>query len=77
MKFLHKGMVMKDKTDHHENDDDNINDILKDVRKNIKPSSGPLTSIDPKKLAKALEDVKAAREVEKIVKKSSEKDSKE
>ncbi len=46
-----------------------INDILKRIQKSIKPSTGPLTSIDPKKLAKAAEDVKIAKEVEKTVKK--------
>lgn len=47
-----------------------INDILQDLRKSIKPSTGPLTSIDPKKLAKAAEDVEIAKEVAKIIKKS-------
>jgi hypothetical protein len=46
-----------------------INNILKRIQKSIKPSTGPLTSIDPKKLAKAAEDVKIAKEVEKTVKK--------
>jgi hypothetical protein len=46
-----------------------INNILKKIQKSIKPSTGPLTSIDPKKLAKAAEDVKIAKEVEKTVKK--------
>jgi hypothetical protein len=46
-----------------------ISNILKKIQKSIKPSTGPLTSIDPKKLAKAAEDVKIAKEVEKTVKK--------
>ncbi len=46
-----------------------INNILKNIQKSIKPSTGPLTSIDPKKLAKAAEDVKIAKEVEKTIKK--------
>ncbi len=46
-----------------------INNILKNIQKSIKPPKGPLTSIDPKKLAKAAEDVKIAKEVEKTVKK--------
>lgn len=49
--------------------DEHINDILKKVRKNIKPSSGPLTSIDPKKLAKASKDVQIAKEVAELVEK--------
>lgn len=71
---------MKDENNHHDHqddNDDNINDILKAIRKNIKQSGGPLTSIDPKKLAKALEDVKVAKEVEKILKKAAKKDHKE
>lgn len=51
--------------------DDHINDILKKVRKNIKPASGPLTSIDPKKLAKASKDVEIAKEIAEMVEKSS------
>jgi hypothetical protein len=50
--------------------DDHINDILKKVRKNIKPSSGPLTSIDPKKLAKASKDVQIAKEIAELVEKN-------
>ncbi|MBA4368232.1 MAG: hypothetical protein C0403_11430 [Desulfobacterium sp.] len=50
--------------------DDHINDILKKIRKNIKPSSGPLTSIDPKKLAKASKDVQIAKEVAELVEKN-------
>jgi hypothetical protein len=49
--------------------DEHINDILKKVRKNIKPSTGPLTSIDPKKLAKASKDVQIAKEVAELVEK--------
>ncbi len=56
--------------------DEHINDILKKVRKNIKPSSGPLTSIDPKKLAKASKDVQIAKEVAELVEKKV-KDKKE
>ncbi len=51
--------------------DQDINDILKDVRKNIKPPTGPLTSIDPKKLTKAFDDVKVVKEVEKIIENES------
>ncbi len=50
--------------------DEHINDILKKVRKNIKPSTGPLTSIDPKKLAKASKDVQIAKEVAELVEKN-------
>ncbi len=50
--------------------DDHINDILKKVRKNIKPAKGPLTSIDPKKLAKASEDVQIAKEIADMVDKN-------
>jgi len=63
--------------------DDHINDILKKVRKNIKPASGPLTSIDPKKLAKASKDVQIAKEIAEIVaqnhttEKKSDKNNKE
>jgi hypothetical protein len=56
--------------------DDHINDILKNVRKNIKPSSGPLTSIDPKKLAKASKDVQIAKEVAELVEKNHTEDKK-
>ena len=57
--------------------DDHINDILKDLRKVIKPSSGPLTSIDLKKLAKASKDVRVAKEIEELLneKSNDEKDS--
>ena len=48
-------------------DENHINDILKNLRKNIKPSSGPLTSIDPKKLAKASKDVQIAKEIAEMV----------
>lgn len=51
--------------------DDLIHDILKKLRKNIKPSTGPLTSIDPKKLAKASNDVKIAKEIAEIVEKNN------
>lgn len=51
--------------------DEHINDILKKVRKNIKPSSGPLTSIDPKKLAKASKDVEIAKEIAEMIEKTS------
>jgi len=51
--------------------DDHINDILKKLRENIKPSTGPLTSIDPKKLAKASKDVKIAKEIAEIVEKNN------
>ena len=51
--------------------DEHINDILKKLRQNIKPSTGPLTSIDPKKLAKASKDVKIAKEVAEIVEKNN------
>jgi hypothetical protein len=51
--------------------DEHINDILKKVRKNIKPSTGPLTSIDPKKLAKASKDVQMAKEVAELVEKNN------
>lgn len=51
--------------------ENHINDILKNLRKNIKPSSGPLTSIDPKKLAKASKDVQTAKEVAEMVKQNS------
>ncbi len=60
----------KDKKGEH------INNIFKDIRKNIKPATGPLTSIDPKKLERAKEDVKIAKEAAKIVNKSSEKSDK-
>ena len=68
-----KEMIMKKK---NKNKDENINDILKDLRKNIKPSTGPLTSIDLKKLAKVAEDLKVAREIEKIVKRPPKKKNK-
>ena len=51
--------------------DEHINDILKKLRQNIKPSTGPLTSIDPKKLAKASKDVKIAKEIAEIVEKNN------
>jgi len=51
--------------------DEHINDILKKLRQNIKPSTGPLTSIDPKKLARASKDVKIAKEIAEIVKKNN------
>ena len=56
--------------------EDHINDILKNLRKNIKPSSGPLTSIDPKKLAKASKDVQIAKEIAEMVEQNS-RDKKE
>ncbi len=56
---------------------ENIKDILKKVRKNIKPSKGPLTSIDPKKLAKASEDVKIAKEIEETSDDSLKKENQE
>lgn len=56
--------------------ENHINDILKNVRKNIKPSSGPLTSIDPKKLAKASKDVQIAKEIAEMVEQNS-RDKKE
>ncbi len=64
---------MKDEKDH---ENEHINDILKDMRENIKPSTGPLTSIDPKKLAKVAEDVKVAKEIERMVKSSIKEDDK-
>jgi len=57
-----------------EKNEKTINDILTDVRKNIKPSTGPLTSIDPKKLAKAAEDVEIAKEVAKVIENSEDED---
>ena len=54
-----------------------INDILKDIRKNIKPSTGPLTSIDQKKLTKASKDVETAKEVAKTVDATKEKNDRE
>ena len=57
----------------NEHRDENINDILKDLRKNIKPSTGPLTSIDLKKLAKVAEDLKVAREIKKMEKRPLKK----
>jgi len=54
--------------------DNNINNILKEIRKTIKPSKGPLTSIDPNKLTKAIEDIKSIKEVEKIIKNSEKED---
>ena len=52
-------------------ENDHINDILKKLRKTIKPASGPLTSIDPKKLAKASKDVKIAKEIAELVEKNN------
>ena len=51
-----------------------INNILKNIRKHIKPSTGPLTSIDPKKMAKVIEEVKIAKEVEKTIKKNKDEE---
>ena len=59
-------IMVKDKKDEH------INNILKDIRKNIKPPTGPLASIDLKKLKRAEKDVKIVKEVEEIVKKPHE-----
>ncbi len=69
----HKEGTMKNKKG---NESEDINDILKDMRKNIKPSTGPLTSIDPKKLAKVAEDVKVAKEIEKMLKRTFKEDDK-
>lgn len=55
--------------DEKEKQEQDIEDILKNIRKHIKPAKGPLTSIDPKKLAKAINDVKTAQEIEKLIKK--------
>ena len=57
--------------------ENHINDILKNLRKNIKPSSGPLTSIDPKKLAKASKDVQIAKEIAEMVERKSTDKKKE
>lgn len=46
---------------------ENINDILEDIRKKIKPPTGPLTSIDPKKLEKVSEDLEIAKEIKKDI----------
>jgi hypothetical protein len=67
-----KGELMeKDKKGEH------INNILKDIRKKIKPSTDPLTAIDPKKLAKAGEDVKIIKELEKTIEKKIEETDKQ
>lgn len=54
-------------------ENENINDILEDIRKKIKPSSGPLTSIDPKKMEKVSEDLEIAKEIEKDIQKPDPK----
>ncbi|RJP79845.1 MAG: hypothetical protein C4522_08975 [Desulfobacteraceae bacterium] len=54
--------------------DEHINDILKTMRKSIKPSTGPLTSIDLKKLAKASKDVQIAKEIAELIKQESDDD---
>lgn len=46
-------------------DKENINEILEDIRKKLKPLGGPLTSIDPKKMEKVSEDLEIAKEIEK------------
>ncbi len=56
---------------------EHINSILKDVQKNIKPSKGPLTSIDPKKMERASKDVEIAAEVAGIVKKGKKEKKKD
>ena len=53
-----------------------ISNILKNLRKNIKPATGLLTSIDPKKMAKVAEEVKIAKEVEKTIQKKEKEDNK-
>lgn len=53
---------------------DLINDILKKMRETIKPSTGPLTSIDPKKLAKASKDVQTAKELAELLEEKPDDD---
>ncbi len=55
---------------------ENINDILEDVRKKIKPATGPLTSIDPKKMEKVSEDLEIAKEIGKDIQKPGKKEEK-
>lgn len=43
---------------------ENIKDILRDIQKSVKPPKGPLSAIDPKKLARVSEDLKIAREIQ-------------
>lgn len=45
-----------------------INQILKKLRNNLTPSKGQTTSIDPKKMARVVEDVEVAKEISKSVK---------
>lgn len=52
-----------------------INNILKKVRKRIKPSKGPLTSIDPKKMERVADDVEVALEIAKSDKRSEKQDN--
>lgn len=46
-----------------------INQILQKLRNNLTPSKGQTTSIDPKKMARVVEDVEVAKEINKSVKK--------
>ncbi|MBU0991657.1 MAG: hypothetical protein KJ737_04095 [Proteobacteria bacterium] len=40
-----------------------INQILKKMRNNLTPPKGQTTSIDPKKMARVIEDVEVAKEI--------------
>lgn len=42
-----------------------INHILQKIRNNLTPAKGQTTSIDPKKMARVVEDVEVAREIKK------------
>ena len=45
-----------------------ITQILQKLRNNLTPSKGQTTSIDPKKMARVVEDVEVAKEINKSVK---------
>lgn len=47
---------------------ENIEDILKKIRKRVIPSRKSLSSIDPKKMAKVAEDLEIAREINNLFK---------
>jgi hypothetical protein len=51
-----------------------INQILKKIRNNLTPSKGQTTSIDPKKMARVVEDVEVAKEINKNSPRPADKD---